>query len=46
VRGDVVDEQEGVAVHVGRTPHAAVFLLARGVGDLDVVRRAVDGARD
>ena len=43
---DVVDEEEGVAVHVGGTPHATVLFLAGCVCDLDVVGLAFDCARD
>lgn len=44
--GDVVDEEEGVGAEVGGGPHAAVFLLARRVGQGEVVGGAVDAARD
>lgn len=43
--GDVVDEQEGVGVQVRGRPHAAILLLAGGVGDGEMVRLAIDAAR-
>ena len=38
--------QEGVGAEIGRRPHAAVLLLAGRVGEGEVVRGAVDAARD
>lgn len=45
-RGDVVDEKKGVGAEVGGRPHAAVLLLAGGVGEGEVVGGAVDAAGD
>ncbi len=44
--GDVVDEQEGVGFQVAGGPEAAVFFLAGGVGQGEVVGEAVDDAGD
>jgi len=44
--GDVVDEQEGIGLQVRGCPEAAVFLLAGGVGEHEMVRLAVYAARD
>jgi len=42
--GDVVYEQVGVGREVVRGPEAAVFLLSSGVGEVQGVLAAVDGA--
>lgn len=42
--GDVVDEQEGVGFEVAGGPEAAVFFLARRVGQGEVVGEAIDDA--
>lgn len=44
--GDVVNEEEGIGAEVGGRPEAAVFFLASGVGEGEVVRMAIDDARD
>ena len=41
---DVVAQQEGIGLQVGRGPEAAVFFLAGGVGQVELVGLAVDGA--
>lgn len=43
---DVVDEEEGIGAEVGGSPEAAVFFLAGGIGEVEVVGAAVDGASD
>lgn len=44
--GDVVNEEEGIGAEVGGRPEAAVFFLAGGVGEGEVVRMAIDDARN
>lgn len=43
---DVVDEEEGIGAEVGGSPEAAVFFLTGGIGEMEVVGVAVDGAGD
>lgn len=45
-RRDVVHQEEGVRAEVRGREEAAVFFLARRVGQGEVVGRAVDGAGD
>ena len=42
--GEVIDEEEGVGRQVGGRPHGAVFFLARGVGQVELVGAAVNRA--
>jgi len=42
--GQVVDEEEGIGAEVGAGPEGAVFFLAGGVGEGEVVGAPVDGA--
>jgi hypothetical protein len=44
--GEVVDEKEGVGGEVGTGPEGAVFFLASGIGQREVIRETVDGAGD
>jgi hypothetical protein len=44
--GEVVDEKEGVGGEVGTGPEGAVFFLASGIGQGEVVRETVYGAGD
>lgn len=43
--GDVVDEEEGIRAEIGGGPETAVFFLAGRVGEHEVVRVAIHGAR-
>jgi hypothetical protein len=42
--GQVVDEEEGVGAQVGASPEGAIFFLAGGVGEGEVVGAPVDAA--
>lgn len=42
--GEVVDEQKGVGGEVGTGPKGTVFLLAGGVGKVEMIRDTIYGA--
>ena len=44
--GDIVDKKKGIGAEVGGGPETAVFFLAGGIGEREVVRMAVDDTGD